>query len=480
MRENPLNVTDAAAIPLSSRARWMALAAWAAFCAFLVQGFPPPVDLPAHGAQLQTLVSLLRNDAEVAQHYALQFPLGYGLDYWLFLPLAWLTSGAFAIRAALLFTLLLYPVALWSLLRVFRRAEWLVLLGLPLTFNISYWYGLTSGLFAQPLAIFALAAFVRMLEAPSRRRVVLVNALALATMMAHLVAFAALGVALLAYALSAPKRRTRLLLLAASVTAPVVFAVPKILTMASRAVTPGGYVPTEYNAAAHLNWFFKNYAPEGLLAAALPAFVTAVFAVLYLARRKREPAGPAAIFFALCLLYVLTPKNLSGIYLIHARLPVLAAVAALPLLDARALPRLLRMGLVALSLCSLAETAAFHVRFKREVAGLEAFTEGARPPLHAYWSSRGRTVLNSKQIYLEHLGQWRTAALGGVGHNFFADAEHHPVCFSPGPGLPADVALAGPRWEPFQEVLIFGDGQPPAGSGFREVTASGSWRLFRR
>ena len=48
-------------------------------------------------------------------------------------------------------------------------------------------------------------------------------------------------------------------------------------------------------------------------------------------------------------------------------------------------------------------------------------------------------IAGSKQVYLDHLGQWWTAKYGKVGHNFFADAEHHPVRFRNGVPLPADL-----------------------------------------
>src|SRR5688572_1993361 len=108
----------------SARGRAILAAAWVGYgllAFWCVQGFPPPVDVPAHGAQLQTLVELLRGNAEVARWYRVEFPLGYGLVSWLFLPLAWLTSGAVAIRGALFVALLLFPLSVMALAWAFRR-----------------------------------------------------------------------------------------------------------------------------------------------------------------------------------------------------------------------------------------------------------------------------------------------------------------------------------------------------------------------
>src|SRR5262244_295464 len=82
--------TDARPVSISFQRLFLpaVLFSWAVFTAWCVWGFPPPVDLPAHGAQLQTLVNLLRRDPGVSQIYEIHVPIGYGLVYWLFLPLA--------------------------------------------------------------------------------------------------------------------------------------------------------------------------------------------------------------------------------------------------------------------------------------------------------------------------------------------------------------------------------------------------------
>ena len=217
---------------------------WAFFTAWCVWGFPPPVDLAAHGAQLQTLVSLLRADPAVSQVYELHVPLGYGLVYWLFLPLAWLTNGAVAAKAALWVTLQLFPLSQLAVLRAFRRPDWVVLLVLPLAFNFSYWYGLLSGFFAQPLMFFAIAVFQRTLETRRMRTLIWVNLLAAATMQSHLVAFVALALSLCVLALAQPPRRRSLQMAALALALPVALSLPKVWSMAVRAVTPGSWPAT--------------------------------------------------------------------------------------------------------------------------------------------------------------------------------------------------------------------------------------------
>lgn len=458
------------------------LFSWAVFTAWCVWGFPPPVDLPAHGAQLQTLVNLLRGDPGVSQTYEIHVPIGYGLVYWLFLPLAFATNGAVAVRVALWVALQLFPLSQLALLRTFKRPDWLLLLGLPLAFNFSYWYGLLSGLFAQPLAFFTIALFQRALESRRGRLVIWVNLLAAATMQSHLVAFVALAVAVIALAVCYPPRVESLKMAAASLLLPIAISIPKMWSMAVRAVTEGPWPATHYGGISHLVWFFRNYRPEGFLAAWGPQLITTLFVVLYLRRRRQEPIAPAAMFVALLALYFITPKTLSGIFLISVRLPVLAAMVSLLLVSGDALNRPLRAAVLALSLASLVQTAIFHHRFARAVDGLDKMIAGPPPKTHGYWSLAGREFLGSRMIYLEHLGQWLTAERGGVGHNFFGDAEHHPVRFKPGRELPSSLVLASPQeLARFDQILLYGEGPLPWRlRSWSEIAHAGLWRRLAR
>ena len=81
---------------------------------------------------------------------------------------------------------------------------------------------------------------------------------------------------------------------------------------------------------------------------------------------------------ALVALFLVTPKALSGAWLIHVRLPVLAGVVALVLVDPRHIARPLQALMLLLVVASLAETARFHWRFKQEVTGLETLVASDR------------------------------------------------------------------------------------------------------
>lgn len=461
------------------------LVAWGAFAAWCVSGIPPSVDLPAHAAQMQTLAELVRGNPEVATWYEAHFPLGYGFPIWLFLPVSLLTNGAFAARLATWTGLMLFPLAHLSLARTLRRPEWTVVLGLPLAFNISYWYGFLPSFFALPLALLALALYLRMLQRPGR---VVVGAVGLAllstaTMLSHLVSFGALCVGMAALALTSASRKRAVGLAAMGLAPPLLLCAARVVTLVSRAFVPGDHTVPDYGWGSHFNWLLRNYRPEGFLAVACPLLITAVFVVAYLRHRREEPRAPWVLFLALGALFLVTPKALSGAWLIHVRLPVLAGVVALVLVDPARIARPLKALLLLLVVASLAETARFHWRFKHEVEGLETLVSSPPPPgVHGYVSLVGNRSRGSRLVYLEHLGQWWTATQGGVGHHFFANGDHLPVRFRPGQELPQWMdGASAESLAPFSSLLVYGEGPlPETLSGFEETARAGAWRRLER
>ena len=266
-----------------------------------------------------------------------------------------------------------------------------------------------------------------------------------------------------------------------SLTLPALLAAPMGWTMLTRAATAGAWPENDYGAMSHLMWFFRNYGPEGFLAVAGPVVVTVVMVGCFVWRRRAEPRAPAALFFAACIIYVVTPKTLSGIYLISVRLPVLAAALALLLVDASALRRWVRIAMALLACVSLAETARFHVRFQRRLEGLAEVIAASSPDRrHGYVLLGLNSCLGSRHIYLEHLGEWLTADRGGVGHDLSAGVEHLPVQFRPGRALPGNLLHASAdEFSWFDEIVIFGDEPLPAPlAGWREAQRAGKWRLL--
>ncbi|WNG49888.1 hypothetical protein F0U60_41550 [Archangium minus] len=476
------------AAPIPLREPWnvaVLLVAWGSFAAWCVNGIPPSVDLPAHAAQMQTLAALVRGDPAVSAVYEAHLPLGYGLPIWFFLPVTLLTNGAFAARLAAWTGLMFFPLSQLALARVLQRPAWTVVFGLPLAFNISYWYGFLPSFFSLPLALFSLALYLHALRSSGRAvgAVVGLALLSTATMLSHLVAFGALCVGMAALALFSDSRRRAVGLAAAGLALPLGLCAARIVALASRAFAPGNAAPTDYGWGSHFNWLLRNYRPEGRLAVVGPLLITLVFVVAYLRGRREEPRAPWVLFLSLGALFLMTPKALSGAWLIHVRLPVLTGVVALVLVDPARIARPVRALLLLVVLASLAETARFHWRFKQEVEGLETLVASPPPPgVHGYVSLVGHRSQGSRLVYLEHLGQWWTATQGGVGHHFFADGDHLPVRFRPGHSLPQWLdGGSSEQLAPFSALLVYGEGPLPGTlAEFEETGRAGAWRRLER
>lgn len=460
-------------------------AAWAAFTAWCVAGVPVPVDLPGHGAQLQTLAGLVRGDAALERFFKPGFHVGYGLPHWLFLPLALAVHGAFAAKAALWVALLLFFLGLWALARATGASAWAVAFGLPLAFNMSYWYGLLPGVFAQGLTLLTLALFLRWSERATLPRLAALNLLNGAVLLCHLLAFAVAPVLLGAAALAAPKRKEALKLAAGSLALPALLALPRVLQLLGRGQGGDAFPETEYAFAAHFNWAFKHFRSEGWLAVAGPLVVCGAVVGVALWRRRLHLSAASALG-ALALVYLATPKTLGGIFLVAQRLPVFLGALALVAGGAAglaALPRALRFGLLGLTLASLGETAAFHHRFARALDGLWALVERhPSPGVHGFFTTRGYRFEQSAPVYFEHVGEWWTARWGGVSHNFFAHYDHHPVQYREGLPLPIRLEETNPEDRAlFEQVLVYGEGPlPPPLDAWREVDRERGFRVLRR
>lgn len=444
--------------------------AWAGFAAWCVSGRPPSVDLPIHAAQLEILARLVRGDSAAAAIYRFEFVPGYGVFFWLFLPIALLSNGAVAARLALWLGLVLFPLALDALLRAFDRPRWYVLAGLPLAFNISYYYGFVAFFLGVPLVMVALCATRRALEEPRWRPILVLNALGVAVLLEHILAFVLLATAALGLALSRRPWSVRLRTLVLSLAAPGLLALLSAVLQRSHhslSLEHGG-VPL------HMRWFVVNYVPEGRLAALGSLVLVAAFLARWWPRRRAEPSEPPVMLVALGLLYLLAPRSVGEVFGVFIRVPVLAGAVALLLVSGEAWSRAAKVAFVALAAASLLEVALFHERFARAVDGLDEIV--AAGPLRSigFVSLVGDRLLGSRHIYLSHMGLWLVAEHGAIGNVLAGDQL--PVQFRR--DIPAPW---GPREEGVDTVVLFGPGAvPPAFDGWRVVATSGAWRRLQR
>ncbi|MGO9828695.1 MAG: hypothetical protein ACLPJH_01045 [Myxococcaceae bacterium] len=457
---------------------WPVLGAgWTLLAAYLSLGMPPVVDLPVQGAQLETLAGLVRGNPLLNQVYEFQWTPGYGLVHWLFLPVALLANGAVAARLAWFTCLELYAVGGLLLIRRLRRPDLTLLLTLPFAFGLSYYYGFLSELFARDLGLLTLAAFCACCAHDTRALRVLFCLGMFATWLSHLFIFCVLLAVLFAVVAAQrfEPRAVRLALLGAS--GPLLLTVPALLAVADRS---GAFHPV-YDAYAHTpGWFFRLFRSEGLLSVALPLLLAAVMGALAWRQRRHESPALAALL-ALALMFVLCPRSFylqAGFNMANVRLAALVGLAAVLAANVTSLPRLVRGGLYALTLASLAETALFHHRMREAVAGLSA-VEGLGPAgRHATLFLTSEALPGTRLPYVEHLGEWVTASRGGVGHHLLADSPHFPVHFRPGMQLPTTLQAFSPaQLAQLDEVFVFGEGELPAQlAAFCERARAKRWR----
>lgn len=462
---------------------WSCLLLWAGFAAWCVHGYPPAVDLPAHAAQIETLVEVLHGGPGAA-FYGWHFPIGYGLTTWLGVPLALLFNGATAARGLLWLTLVLFPLSHSALARALGRSGWVAVLGAPCAFNLSYWFGFLPTLFAWPWVLFGWALFVHGLQRePSRRRALVgTAAIGVFVMLCHLVAFAAFAVGVAALALAS--RRRRPLLDAAGVLAPgFLLSASEVVALLGRAAQPGGRLPSRYDLPAHFRWTLWHYGWDQRTVAWMGILTAAAFVAVAWRRRRTGSALPASLALSMGLLYFVTPLAVSGAWLVHARFPVLIVLTALLLIDVRELPRLAQWSAVGGAFVALLAVAHFHETFADSISGLGALVSQPTPPGISGGLSLVGTALPHQRIrFLEHLPQWWTATQGGIGNHFFADADHQPVEFVPGKALPQLLTADHPKaLRAFNALLVFGDGALPSSlSAFRVVAHAGHWRRLDR
>jgi len=451
--------------------RWLLpIIAWALFAAYCVSGFPPCWDLGAHAAQLQTLAALIRGNPQVAEHFAPAFPIGYGLNAWLMLPVALVTNGAFAARFASWLTLMLMPLSHALLARSWGRSWHSVVLGLPFAFTITYWLGFLPTFFALPWVLFGWAFFLR-------GKPVALAVVSVGVFLCHLVAWGAFAVGLVA--LLALDRKKLVSTLGALVPA-LALGLTRVITLVDRAREPGERLPSLYDFESHVAWLFRTYGPAEKVALIAALLVAGICVLAWWRHRAVEPAAPAVLFATMVALYWATPKNISGACLVHVRLPVLAGLVSLLMVDLRRLPRALVGGLLAVTVIALSTVVVSHLRFAREVEGLDELISQPTPRgLHGGLSLISSRALGSRINLFDHLPEWWTATQGGVGHDFFADADHQPVQFLPGHSIPGKLSLDSPeRLEGFESLLVLGEGD--LGPRFREVARAGRWRRFDR
>lgn len=163
-----------------------AAVAWAFFA------FPylPMVDLPQHAAQLSAWVHLKDPAYGFVDQFEVNWWTPYLLSYLLARPFVALLGVVGALKLVVLASVLANVALYWLLLRSVKQDEWLCLLGLPLSFGFSFYFGFTNFLLGTPLILASVVLALRYSEQPSARRGIPFALMLGATFLAHVIAFA--------------------------------------------------------------------------------------------------------------------------------------------------------------------------------------------------------------------------------------------------------------------------------------------------
>jgi hypothetical protein len=387
------------------------------------------------------------------------------------------------------------PLASLHLLGVLRRDPWCVLLVFPLV--ISYW--VIGGFFAfatgMPLLLVGLALSVRWLEAPTRRRGVVLAAVIAAAFLWHALIFAQLaldfGVLWLLY--RAESGRTR-----AWAIAPLGPAIALFIAWMAASVSghgPGRKPPlwTPFLDNATHFFAFLGPLPEAAGAAFLLVLVLAAGAAATpaaspgasLAFRVKAPFTWLAIVSAAG--YAILPRVCFGVEGINNRQPYVAALLFVFgwTLPARRAPRALLLGAVgvasALGLLHLGQRFA---AFERETVGASRLLDRVGPgeSLLAPIDRVSTSAFPEKPLVA--LDLYSAIRHGGLPNTSFAGYEINLIRYvnnqNPMPGLTGYSWSGSPGLAKFDHVLLRGPvGTSIAREGFlRLVAKDGDFTLF--
>lgn len=477
-------------------------AAWPVWCV----EHPPIQDLPQHLAAVRVLASYGDPDLAFAQYFTIDLTRTQYLAYYLAaIVLSWPLGVVLANKLLIAIAIVATPYSMRSLLRALGRDERLALFVVPLTWNAHLILGFMNFIAAIPLMLVGLAIAVRLREAWSLRRAILLGAVTFVCFYTHVVPFAFLGLGAALVAIGEGWKETgkRWLPLVPPALAALVWsqlspAGQSTVTAASGQGDRASFVEP-MQAFHEIPMWLTDVLGESLDEKLLFAFfvVLALAAVTGgggserpLARdawRRIAPFGPLA-----GVLYFVTPAGYDWIWPINARFALMALVFLVP-----ALPRarglwgaIVLASVVTLSVASTSEVTRAFVAFETDEVGeldgmIAQMPKGAR--VAGLIFDRGsRHVKYSPFI---HSVAWAQAENGGAVMFTFADFPQSPFTFREDRRPPR----VPPRWEwmpqavdPARDLAWFdyvlvrgGPGRIASQPQFSLVASSGPWRVYR-
>lgn len=418
----------------------------------------PMTDLPQHAAQLTLWRQLGADDAATVASYEVNWFTPYLLAYSLARGVAEIVSlfGGGDLTAVVTGLKVVITASVWglagscaALLRAVGKSPWPALVGFPLAFNFSFYWGFVSYALAVPLVIGLTAASFVHGRAPTLRRGMIVAALGLLLFATHGLALAVggfvAGAVLALHARSASGLASRLL--------PLVGVAAVAALWMARAPLEGGSEarPPVWSIGAHrvahaAGWQLAPDTSDGLAL----VFFGLLLAIAALGGVKRDRAMvrwvPLGIALALFLFF---PESVFGIDVLYPRFAVFVvpfALLALAPTEPGKLARIARGVLPAVVVGWLGLLTVRFVTFDAEAAGFQQATNAV--PAHA--RVRGLIFLHRSDavpgaLPFVHFPAWIVAEKGGVLSRSFASAYTSLVRYLPDKEPPGEV---GAEWQP--------------------------------
>ncbi len=171
------------------------LCALAALVALWTVRYLPMVDLPQHAAQIYLWQHYHDPADGIARDHVLNWFTPYLGGYLLVRLAAFVLPLLLAIKLVVTLAALAFPLSLHRLLRETGGDRWWSLLGYPMAFGFSFYWGFLNYLVALPVGMLFLVAALRFAREPTRRRAGAFAAFGLLLCLCHVLVFTVVGAA---------------------------------------------------------------------------------------------------------------------------------------------------------------------------------------------------------------------------------------------------------------------------------------------
>jgi hypothetical protein len=405
------------------------------------------IDVPQHAAQISIWSHFDDPCYRFADTYEFNWSTPYLFGYVLIRCVAAILPVDRAVEVAIYLAVVTLPLAIRSLLRHTEGDRWLSLLGFPLAFGFTFYWGFVNYLIAIPVAVFYLTLAYELSSRTHIGRAVLLACVSVLLLVSHALIFLYCAAAATALALFVrPRRHAAVLLIPAALPVPaLIWWVGQMRGSESLVRHPIGW---------NLGIYRLMHLPSVLLSDERDTFaiVFVLFVVAAIAVSGARPTADARrwVFFALAaVIYFCGPQSAFGTAFLFHRFAVFVAIGLLFVLHTkgREMPAWSRALIViaVISWCSLlavrfhrfdGEASEFDailsaIPANRRIASYTAYPNSEAVPgavfLHfpAYYQERKGGVTSwSFATFFPQLIRYRAGAAPKLGGSVLFDPAH--------------------------------------------------------